>query len=723
MNTLGGAQKRSFVRLRTGFVILLLFIWLSQALSADELSTRIEQTNVGISRFEGRYCAGTGDESYLRLIDESFDFFHANPRVPNLAMLYRPEWDTFEEGAGWGAWWIQNSYGFAYAAMPFLREPWFSILQRSWDLHWDKQGDGKRAGLWGGSTEATPFSAWVAPDGCLGDCARPGEVIYKQGDGKFELHDWFYEATAAGVVAQAELLLASRNAAAIAHYLPKMERACDAIERTRDPKNNLFLVGPACNLLAPSFGGARLPDGTFGKSYLAGLSITYLAALDRMIELQRLGGASEKLATYERRQKITRDSLQRLLTPEGYFVKSIEANGTKHGVLGQLRFGYLEGVANADAVALRVADAATAKAIYRRISTFPEIRPFDFLLTNAPSLDDMYVHYGDGKIGKEHGFFRFGDWVNGGAWGTVEARAILMYYRLSRFDDIRRSAERAMKWAKNFRMDAPWAQRGENKVNPWSDSGNFHAGGVSVMIDNFGIPAATIRGLFDYEYRSDRLILRPRFPVGILEYVQKEPIRFGDKLLYLTYYNRGGKTLRVTINGRSIPAGGTDEVELLYTALPQQADIVLSTGEDQTETISRAALQRTETSATTTSLASDNWPQLVVLTAMQRVLAEEADARYDQAFVNETIAAFAACRERISINPEATFRPITADRRKAIQKSYERAALVMYDGLIRRMQRYGKSKDPRQQRIAQLFDAVRTKEAAGGMPEDRSSRP
>src|SRR5512135_1177988 len=101
--------------------------------------------------YEGKYCSGTGDVEFLRLIDESFAFFHPNPVVPNLTMVYEPRWDTFVEGAGWGGWWIQNAYGFSYAATPFLQEPWFSTLQRSWDLHWDNQGDGKRMSLWGGS--------------------------------------------------------------------------------------------------------------------------------------------------------------------------------------------------------------------------------------------------------------------------------------------------------------------------------------------------------------------------------------------------------------------------------------------------------------------------------------------------------------------------------------------------------------------------------------------
>ena len=467
------------------------------------------------ARYDGAFCSGEGDPDFLRLIDESFAFFNPNPVVPNLTMVYQPEWDTFVEGAGWGGWWIQNSYGFSYSATPFLQEPWFSTLQRSWDLHWDNQGDGKRKSMWGGSDTATFFSHLVAPDGSLGDMARPKEIGFKQGDGDQNVHDWFYEAAAAGLVMQAEILLVGRDLGAIDHYLPKMERACNFIERTRDPKNNLFLVGPASNLLAPSYGGAQQPDGTFGKGYLAGLSITYLAALDRMVELYKMTGDKEKLEEYEHRQKITRESLPLLLSSDGYFVKSLEPDGTKHGVLGQEQFGYLEGVANVDAVALRVVDRRTAESIYRQIASFPEIRPFDFLLTNAPGLDDTYWNWGNRSGAGMDGFRQFGDWVNGGVWGTVEGRAILMYYRLGKFEDVRRSATRAMRWAKDFRMDAPWSQRGENTSNPWSDTGQFHVGGVAVMIDNFAIPAATIRGLFDLEYRSDRLILRPRIPGSI----------------------------------------------------------------------------------------------------------------------------------------------------------------------------------------------------------------
>ena len=658
--------------------------------------------------YDGKFCRGSGDVDFLRLIDESFAFFHPNPTLPNLTMVYKPEWDTFSEGAGWNAWWIQNSYGFSYASTPFLPEPWFSILQRSWDLFWDNQGDGKRKGLWGGD-QPNILSQLIGPDGCLGDAAAPEQIAYKQGDGNVKIHDWFYEATAAGVVMESEILLRSRDLKSIRHYLPKMARACNLIEKTRDPKNNLFLVGPACNLLAPSYGGVRQPDGTFGKGYLAGLSITYLAALDRLVELYKLTGDKVKQSEYEHRQNITRESLPKLLTPAGYLVKSIEPGGVKHGVLGQKQFDYMEGVANADAVALRVVDKKTAGSIYNQIAAFPEIRPFDFLLTNAPGLDDTYMNWGSREL---ENIWAFGQWVNGGVWGTVEGRAILMYYRLGKFEDIRRSAIRAMKWAKDFRMDAPWSQRGENTNNPWSDAGKFQVGGVAVMIDNFAIPAATIRGLFDYDYRSDRIILRPRVPGTITQYTQKEPVIFGEKKLFLSCNNGGPNVKSVTINGKAMKTGLFDEVDLLYNELPADAKVEITTtgGWPKESTTSvypdvPALVKEKTTKAKVSAELPDSLKRpFAVLSTMEKLLTKETGADYDKVFINTAIKSFEAYQVRTTLDPgPGYYRIITPERRIGIDKFYAQAALMMYNGFMKRMAGYAEKGDMQQKHIATLF--------------------
>ena len=48
-----------------------------------------------------------------------------------------------------------------------------------------------------------------------------------------------------------------------------------------------YLGGVARNLLAPSFGGYLQPDGgKRGLAFHAGLMVTYIAGLDRLIELR-----------------------------------------------------------------------------------------------------------------------------------------------------------------------------------------------------------------------------------------------------------------------------------------------------------------------------------------------------------------------------------------------------------------------------------------------------
>src|SRR6185295_7220913 len=155
--------------------------------------------------FEGKHFRGRGDVEYLQLLDTSRRMFEADPEYLNLTMLYEPKWNGLVEGPTWDAWWVQNSYGTTYAALPFLQEPFLTFLQNSQDLWFDQMGDGKRIG------GAAPPHNIVAPDGALCDAAQPGTIYYKQGDGRIAIHDWGMEFTAAGMVMQSELLLISRD--------------------------------------------------------------------------------------------------------------------------------------------------------------------------------------------------------------------------------------------------------------------------------------------------------------------------------------------------------------------------------------------------------------------------------------------------------------------------------------------------------------------------------
>jgi hypothetical protein len=502
-------------------------------------------------RFDGRYFRGAGDVEYLQLLEIARRMYEPDPEFQSIAMLYNPGWNGFVEGPTWGAWWIQNSYGPTYCSLPFWQEPYVTFVQNSQDLWFSQMGDGKRKG----------WQDMVAPDGCLCDCASPGSIIYKQGDGRVNLHDWGMEFTAAGLVMQSELLLVSRDPKAIAHYLSRLERVANFIETRRDPKNNLFLAGPAGNLLAPSYAAWKKPDGTYDKAYLAGLSITYIAGLDRLIELEKMAGNADKAKLYAQRRELARKGLPLLTTDEGYFVKYMDPDGTKHGVYGAPKHGYFEAICNHDAICFRVADDAQSRKIYEKIASIPGLRRHDLIVTNCPSLDDMYE--------SPAGLWAFGHWVNGGHWSTCEARMMMGYYRLGRQDDARRSMKRILGFARQFRMDNNLTNFGSQVYQPNEP--------INCVYDTWGVPAALIRGLFEYLYQADGLTILPHVPPGITELQQRFPIRFGRKQLYLSTSGTGPVTA-VTINGQAWKTFDAGSIQLPYERTPDRAVLLISLG-------------------------------------------------------------------------------------------------------------------------------------------------
>jgi len=504
-------------------------------------------------RFEGQFYQGEGDIEYLQLLDIARRMFEPDPEFQNMPMLYTPAWNGLVEGPTWGAWWIQNSYGPTYCALPFWQEPLVTFVQDSQDLWFDQMGDGKRVG--GGDWK------WVAPDGCLCDAAAPNWIYYKQGDGRVAIHDWGMEFTAAGLVLQAEAVLVSRDPKAVAHYLPKLERCANFIESRRDPKNNLFLAGPAGNLLAPSYAGWKRPDGTYDKAYLAGLSINYIAGLDRLIELENLAGQPDKALLYSQRRDLARKGLPLLTTDEGYFIKYLDPDGTKHGVYGAAKHGYFEAICNHDAICFRVVDDAQARKIYNKIASIPELRRYDLVITNCPSLDDMYE--------RPEGLWRFGNWVNGGHWSTCEARMMMAYYRLGKQDDARKSMKRILDFARRFRMDNNLVNFGGEVYQPNEP--------INCVYDAWGIPAALIRGLFEYRYQAGQLVLLPHVPPGITELQQRFPIRFGQKRLVLSTVGRGPIT-GVTINGEPWRIFDAESITLPYDKVPPAAQVQILLG-------------------------------------------------------------------------------------------------------------------------------------------------
>ncbi len=678
----------SLNRWRTVLALFAILPGLTAASAADKAS------------FEGEYFRGSGDMGYLRLLDTARRMFAPDPEFENVSMLYMPSWNGLVEGPTWDAWWIQNSYGTTYSSLPFLQEPFLTFLQNSQDLWFDQMGDGKRVGA------APPFD-WVAPDGCLCDAARPGWIVYRQGDGRTQIHDWGMEFTAAGLLMQCELLLISRDTQAIAKYLPKLERCANFIETRRDPTNNLFLAGPAGNLLAPSFAGWKKPDGTYGKAYLTGLSVTYVAALDRLVELEKLAGRKEAAKVQAARRESAKKGLELLTTDEGYFINSLDPDGVRHGVFGAARHGYFESSPNHDAIAFRVVDAPQAERIYSKISSIPGLRPHAFILPNYPSYDDMYE--------KPEGLWAFGTWVNGGHWSTCEARMILAYYRLGKFEDARCSMKQLLSFAERFRMDNPLVKCGSDVYQPNQP--------INLTYDAFGPPAAFIRGLFEYRYSAGALTLFPHLPPGINRLEQRFPIRFGTKRLYLATVGSGPVTA-VTINGKKWKSVSQDSVVLPYADLPEEAAIEIVMGKAKPIAFKApppkqglAAVppldarweQLTKTNASTNSPTLKDVSTLLSdatrLRNFHRLLvANSLGNSYEAAHAKLALECVATAHKRFEALGQGRLRPLTnAASESAADQLYFQTARKIADGLSRALAGYENSADAEKRKLWSLW--------------------
>ncbi|MBI5095012.1 MAG: hypothetical protein HZB26_21585 [Candidatus Hydrogenedentes bacterium] len=630
-------------------------------------------TAVADDKFEGTYFRGRGDTEYFQLLEYARQSFSPNAEFQNISMLYNPTWNGFVEGPTWGAWWIQNSYGPTYCALPFYQEPYVTFLQNAQDLWFDQMGDGKHAGDKG----------YVAPDGCLCDAAAPGVIYYRQGDGKVDIHDWGMEFTAAGVVMQSELLLISRDAKAIAHYLPRLERSANFIESRRDPKNNLFLAGPAGNLLAPSYAGYLKPDGTYDKAYLTGLSVTYIAALDRLIELEKLSKAPDKVTLYTERRDAAKKGLANVTTDEGYFVRSLDPDGTKHGVFGAAKHGYFEASPNHDAIALRVVDDVQAAKIFAKIEAIPQLRPHAFIIPNYPSYDDMYE--------KLESIWKFGTWVNGGHWSTCEARMMLAYSRMGKYDDARKSMKQLLTFARRFRMDNPLTDFGNDVYQPKEP--------INICYDTFGPAAGLIRGLFEYLYRADGLTVVPHIPPTIT--------RFGAKKLCLQTSGAGAIT-SVLVNGQDWSDHDAQSVHLAYDKTPDLAQISIGLGgaKARTEQIALpVATPRSVTGPAAPALDAVDAKAKRIRAFYDKLASAGLSETYEAAHARLAIDCVATAHERAAKLASGALKPLPdAASEAAADKSYADTAAKLCDGLEKAISGYASSTDDAKKRILALWN-------------------
>ena len=93
-----------------------------------------------------------------------------------------------------------------------------------------------------------------------------------------------------------------------------------------------------------------------------------------------------------------------------------------------------------------------------------------------------------------------------------------------------------------------------------------------------------------------------------------------------------------------------------------------------------------------------------ILSAMMKKLGNESGAEPERAYLAIAIKSFEDYQVRAGMDPgPGYYRPITAERKEGINQFYERTAMAMYNGFVKKMAGYAEKGDNRQKRMAALF--------------------
>jgi len=548
--------------------------------------------------FSGDFVDGDGDEPTLDSINAAFESIRPSARMISLPLFYKRDWNGFVEGSSWPCWWTQNSFGATYGMQPFMgEEPYASWIANAQDLWFRLMGDGKRR----------DSSGDIAPDGSLMDGACfhlsggtfngfgdfrhgvgrspiDGKVVdtgwwFKQGDSNRAVTDWFLGGAAAGLVMESDRLLVRHDPTAAKLRLTDLKRVAAFLDSRRDPETNLLKGGHNSNLLAPTFRGVRKADGTYERGYLTELSVNYVAGLERLAEVCLLCGEADQAAGYRDTALKVRRGLPRLMTPEGYFIKSEESDG-RHGVFGAPQYGYFEAHPNHDAGAFRVIDDVSNKNIvdfmlHKVKGQQPpgSLIPHGFVLPNYPGYDD---HSGEGAMS-------YGVWTNGGVWPAHEGVMGIACFRAGE------SAHPLAAWAamrplfEAFRADAPLGNWG---TTPWEGQ---LAKPYCFCYDNMGPTGGILRGLFEYGYTAKGLRLWPHVPTSLTHYAQKVPASFGRAKIYLATTGSGVPD-KALVNGQSVSLDADGSLFLPLDGSSKKIEVEFLSGNVKPRGVSTAAV-------------------------------------------------------------------------------------------------------------------------------------
>jgi hypothetical protein len=190
------------------------------------------------------------------------------------------------------------------------------------------------------------------------------------------------------------------------------------------------------------------------------------------------------------------------------------------------------------------------------------------------------------------------------------------------------------------------------------------------MIDNFAVPAATLRGIFEYRFDHDSVTISPHFPKSIKQYIQHEPVLYGNKKLYISIVN-GDKIIKVIINGQEMNGDFSNGISLEYANLSENNNIEIYMEEQSMMNIVPLRAMTVSEEEILLNLPDD-------LKAKFNELKARAKLDENVKVILESIILCAKCR--IDPSKSENYRPMTDEKKKDIIAIYENTARNLIKG-------------------------------------------
>jgi hypothetical protein len=312
-----------------------------------------------------------------------------------------------------------------------------------------------------------------------------------------------------------------------------------------------------------------------------------------------------------------------------------------------------------------------------------EIRGAGILCNNYPHLDDTLESYRKRSSAPHSLGWLSGDWVDGGCWATVEGRAILAYMKLGQHEDALRAADVYMRWAEEYRQDAPFSQWGHNTNNPWQRENDDHTAcdrPVAVMIDNFAPITCLLRGLFGYAADAEGLWITPSIPDDISELDQKDPAFFGGCRIYVEFRNEWA----VPADGTALTADEHGRIFIPASLLPRGSAVKLTVSRNGTAVLTT---QENQIEKPLTGNIDGLPDELAAIYRTCESLLADASSIGDPVQISRVrevmLAAEAASLRRRLPFDRHELRPMTEDKIQKIIELYDKTVLELYKGLNR----------------------------------------